>query len=64
MERLNRIGKSKNKEDFEMKTEEDIKNKLIRVKDVHKYGTDEKTHAYILQEGFITALEWVLGEEE
>lgn len=47
-----------------MKKEEEIKNKLIRVKDAHKYGTDEKTHAYILQEGFITALEWVLEEEK
>ena len=46
-----------------MKTEEEIKKKLIKAKDAHNYGTDENTRAYISQEGFITALEWVLEEE-
>ena len=46
-----------------MKTEEEIKEKLIKVKDHHKYGTDENTPAYMIQDGFITALEWVLEEE-
>ena len=42
----------------------EIKKKLMRVKDAHKYATKKNTHAYIIQDGFITALEWVLGEEK
>ena len=45
-----------------MKTEEEIKQKLIRVKDAHNYDTNKDTHAYIVQEGFIDALEWVLED--
>ena len=47
-----------------MKKEEEILKKLIRVKDAHNYGTDETTRAYISQEGFITALEWVLEDSD
>ena len=47
-----------------MRSEDEIREKLIRVTDHHKYGTDENTHAYIIQDGFITALEWVLEDTE
>lgn len=46
-----------------MKNENEIKQKLNKIKEINKYEEDTSTAGHIFREGFIYGLEWVLQED-